>query len=262
MRIDVQKGKLILFWQEAPLMWLGFIIPALIVIPATLFMFIANRYGRLFCSSACMQGSMVELSNKIFMQLFGRTHFFVSAKEKQDSHFRTQRTRWKSQNTLKRAWLKTEALLILFGLPFLVAIASLAWFISPARILDEFLNLRFDPVHLGTIVTLTVLGMLNFLLVKDYFCRYMCYVGILQQYAGAGPLLKGAAPTADHDKRCIKCNACVDSCYMNVDPRKRITYTFDGCVSCGDCVVACEAEMGRHGEAPVLEMWVKKTPVK
>jgi polyferredoxin len=258
MRYDLETGKFVLFGFSLSIL---VSIPALIlpiVLAGGVYLLLARNYGRVFCSSACMQGTMVELSNKIYMQLLGRTRLFAPAKTRQSSHFRTRQNRFKVRSPFKRLWLKIEAVLILFGLPFLVANSALAWFVNPATIWREYTTLSFIPVHLGAIVTMTALGVLNFIFVKDGFCRYLCYVNIVQQFAGQSGDLKGASPTPNFAQDCIHCNACVDVCYMNEDPRRRRPFQFlskvDACVACGECVVACEAEMGRTGQAPVLQM--------
>jgi ferredoxin len=70
--------------------------------------------------------------------------------------------------------------------------------------------------------------------------------------------MRGASKTKDFEPNCLHCNACVDVCYMGIDPRKRVVFQYfsniDACVNCGDCVAACEAEEARHGKAPVLQL--------
>lgn len=258
MRFDLESGRFILFGSRTPLWVAGFALSLPIILIGAVYLFLARTYGRVFCSSACMQGTMVELSNKIFLQLLGRSRLTTPGYKKQTSHYRTRRTRFKVRSSLKRFWLKLEALLILFVLPFVVAVAALAWFVAPGRIWQEFSSGQFDTVHAGALVTMTVLGVLNFIVVKDGFCRYMCYVNILQQFAGQSGDLKGAGPTQNFVQDCIHCNACVDVCYMNEDPRQRRPFQFlhkvDACVACGECVTACEAELGRSGKTAVLQM--------
>lgn len=258
MRFELSPLSFILFGYTLPMWW---VIPALIVpllVLGSFYIWLSSTYGRVFCSSACMQGTMVELSNKIYLQLLGRTRLSASKRKRATSHFRTQQNRFKVRAELKRLWLKLEAILILFGLPLLVAVSSLAWFVNPAYLWQELVAGKFESVHLGALVTMTLLGVLNFVWVKDGFCRYMCYVNILQQFAGQSGDLKGAGPTQNFAQDCIHCNACADVCYMNEDPRQRRPFQFldkvDACVACGECVVACEAEMGRTGQPAVLQM--------
>jgi len=41
-----------------------------------------------------------------------------------------------------------------------------------------------------------------------------------------------------HSDDCENCNYCVDSCFLDIDPRQ--AQVFDSCINCGDCVTACD----------------------
>ena len=102
------------------------------------------------------------------------------------------------------------------------------------RIADVKMLLHFrNP----STTTLTVLGsfFLLSLVVKNFWCRYLCPYGAL-----LGLLSKLGLVGVERDaKRCIDCGKCEESCPSNIDITKRKKVTSAECIMCAECVNAC-----------------------
>jgi NAD-dependent dihydropyrimidine dehydrogenase PreA subunit len=88
----------------------------------------------------------------------------------------------------------------------------------------------------------TLAGYLNLILVKRSFCRSYCPYGRFQAaLTDAGTLnLTFLEETRD---RCLRCNACVRSCPMEIDIREGFQIE---CINCGRCIDACRGVMERR----------------
>lgn len=52
-------------------------------------------------------------------------------------------------------------------------------------------------------------------------------------------------------KECEKCNYCVTTCFIELDPRK--TEIYDSCINCGDCIDACNSLHAKKGNSGLLK---------
>ncbi|MDQ6991203.1 MAG: 4Fe-4S binding protein, partial [Mariprofundaceae bacterium] len=72
---------------------------------------------------------------------------------------------------------------------------------------------------------------------RHLVCKYMCIYRVWQHSFKTQDTLHIAYDTARLDD-CEHCNYCVDSCFLDIDPRQ--AQVFDSCINCGDCVAACD----------------------
>jgi polyferredoxin len=139
--------------------------------------------------------------------------------------------------------------------------AALHWWIDPALWRDG-----------GAIARLAALGawLGGTLLVQAHarwwswsFCRGWCPVGLY--YSVVTPRTTAFGIAFDRAAgTCVECNACDRICPVGLPPRDLLAVIerddglalarspgFHHCLSCGDCIEACEHVVGRRGLAPV-----------
>lgn len=172
-----------------------------------------------FCSWICPVGAVSEYLWKLGRMLFGRN---LAAPRLLDLPLRS-----------------LKYLLVGF---FLYAVlwtmdgqAVRAFIASPYnRVADVKMYEFFAHATSFTLKTLVFLGLCS-LLVKNFWCRYLCpYGGLLGIFSRVGP-------TAVHrnETSCIDCGKCAVACpsYLPVDKRRRVGSA--ECTGCLDCVAVC-----------------------
>jgi polyferredoxin len=73
--------------------------------------------------------------------------------------------------------------------------------------------------------------------IRHLMCKYMCIYRVWQHSFKTRDTLH-VSYDASRSEHCRSCNYCVDSCFLDIDPRQ--PEVFDSCVNCGACVVACD----------------------
>lgn len=126
----------------------------------------------------------------------------------------------------------------------IIALDLFCWFMAPAQALQSLFDGAAHPVMIITFLILTIFGYVNLIVVKRSFCRSYCPYGRFQTaLMDAGTLnLSFLEETRHH---CLRCNACVRSCPMDIDIRNGFQIE---CISCGRCIDACRSIMERRPE--------------
>lgn len=259
-RVDLAEHAVVFFGQRLPLVTLVAIIPALTVLPLGLFFLLSIKYGRLFCSWACPQGALNEAASKSHLALWGRRKPWQTRSDLRNP-VRTRRREiwWRRKD---REWwtaLVRYTVRALF-FPPLAALATVGYVFAPAKLLGMLGGMQLSEPAVLSFLLISALFYVDLLLMQEATCR-VCFFGYLQSVAAyarptgvrRNPELKGA---------CHGCSACRDSCFVGVDPRKRAfewttrtnELTFDDCISCGDCLVACDDVTSRRGVPLIMEM--------
>jgi polyferredoxin len=271
-RVDIAGRHVVLFWQPVPLVWLAVILPVLIIGPLAVFFGLATRYGRLFCSWACPQGALNEAASKGNLQVFGRQGLLPSD---QDQHFprraRRRRAWWRTQGPGRgRAVVRWVARTLI--MPPLAAFGFVSYVVAPAQLGQWLLGGVWQQPAVWAFAAFSGFIWIDMLLLREKTC-FVCFYGYLQSVASysARP---GVQRNAERVSACHGCSGCRDSCFMGVDPRKRYweyntrsnDMSFDFCVSCGDCVVACDDLTSRRGVPLIMELppsvrWPADPPV-
>jgi polyferredoxin len=195
----------------------------------TSFLLISFAFHKAFCSWLCPVGSLSEGLWKL-----GRMYL---------------RTNW----TLPR-WadlpLRSVKYLLL-GL-FLFAVAGM-----PAAALRAFLEGPYGMVadvkmlnffrYMGSTAAFTI-GALVVLsvLVKNFWCRYLCPYGALMGLASlASPVRIRRDPA-----KCIDCARCRKACPYSLPVDRTITVRSAECTACLECVAACPAKQALQASLP------------
>ena len=184
------------------------------------FLIISLAFRKAFCSWLCPIGTLSELLWKLGRKLF----------------------RW--DLTLPRwADLPLRSLkYLLLGL-FAYAVGSMsaaalsAFLSSPYGLIADVKMLHFFRFLSSTaLITLVSLALLS-LLIKNFWCRYLCPYGALM---GLVSLLSPARIRRDPDV-CIDCAKCARACPAGLPVDKLATVRSAECTGCLECVAICPA---------------------
>lgn len=221
-------------------------------------LYVAWRWGRLYCGWLCPHFSVVETINGLMRRAIGRPSLWerkpLPALEPDGTRLR--RNPW--------YWLPTLAAVL--GFAFLWAVVLLTYLLPPALVYGGLLSgtLARGPTLFILIATLAFT--IEFLFARHLFCRFGCAVGLFQSLAWMANDramvvgFDGARADACHDCN----NACDNVCPMRLRPRtlKRRMFT---CTECAQCISACgQVQAGGLGDArlaarpqPSLLRWVE-----
>lgn len=225
----------------------GFV-PAIALIVGGLF--IAWRYGRLYCGWLCPHFSVVELLNGVLRRASGKFSLW-------DRHPLppTQPNGQPVQRS--RAWWPVFALgSVMFAA--LWSITLLTYLLPPAEIWHKLLHATLTPNQARFIGFGTLAFSAEFLFARHLFCRFGCAVGLFQSLAWMAND-KGMVVAFDRGRArdCRDCHpphgsACDNACPMRLNPRdiKRMMFS---CVQCGRCLDACAQSQDEHDRTPLLE---------
>ena len=216
---------------------------------AALFLWIAWRYGRLYCGWLCPHFSVVEMINRLMRRASGRPSIWERKPlpERQPDGQRLVPNRW--------YWLPT--LLAVFGFAFLWAVVLLTYLLPPAEIYVNLLSGQLTLRQSLFIGAATLALSVEFLLARHLFCRFGCAVGLFQSLSWmANDRAMVVGFDAPRGKQCLDCNnACDNACPMRLKPRtiKRKMFT---CTECAQCISACtQVQGGDPGQS--LLRWVE-----
>ena len=227
------------------LLWRGFI-P--LFGGAALFLWLAWRFGRLYCGWLCPHFSVVEMINGLMRRASGRPSIWERKPLPQRQADGTHQ--------VPNAWYWIPTLVAVFGFAFLWAVVLLTYLLPPAEIYANLLQGELTMRQSIFIVAATVALSIEFLLARHLFCRFGCAVGLFQSLSW---MANNRAMVVGFDtkraSRCGECNnACDNVCPMRLKPRtiKRKMFT---CTECAQCISACTQVQGGEPHNSLLR-WV------
>lgn len=217
-----------------------------------LLLWIAWKWGRLFCGWLCPHFPAVEWINELVIRASGKASIRAS------EDFPVHRPNGSQRHPERGWWIL--AVLASCGLALGWAVVLLTYVLPPAEI---YANLwhgtlsRNQSMFLG-IVTLVL--SLDFLFARYLFCRYLCSVGLFQSLAW---MANARALVVGFDRRravaCRNClpdgqAACNAVCPMRLKPRSIKRHMFT-CTQCALCLEACAETQQGNSHGPLLN-WV------
>ncbi|MCF7993765.1 MAG: 4Fe-4S binding protein [Chromatiaceae bacterium] len=206
-------------------------------------LYVAWRWGRLYCGWLCPHFSVVETINGLMRRAIGRPSLWerkpLPALEPDGTRLRCNP--W--------YWLPTLAAVL--GFAFLWAVVLLTYLLPPTLVYGGLISgtLARGPTLFILIATLAFT--IEFMFARHLFCRFGCAVGLFQSLAWMANDramvvgFDGARADACHDCN----NACDNVCPMRLRPRtlKRRMFT---CTECAQCISACgQVQAGGLGDA-------------
>ncbi len=219
-----------------------------LVASAIIFLWIAWRWGRLYCGWLCPHFTVVEFINTFMRRASGKPSIWESElpQEQKDGTVAKINKWW---------WFPTIIMISLFA--FTWAILALTYLLTPSEIYSNLWQMSFTRNQTIFITAVTIGFIIEFTLARHLFCRYACAVGVFQSLAWMGN--KKAMVVGFNAKRAIECKGCDKSCEhacpMRLKPRaiKRKIFT---CTQCYECIDACERVQKPKNELPLLKMLI------
>ena len=255
-RLDLTLGHFILFGQSWTLGLDGFATGGLntpeaalqllirVFLPilggGLLFIWLARRYGRLYCGWLCPHFSVVEIINGLMRRAFGRPTIW------ERRPLPERRAGGQSIKTRSGWWIPAGVAII--GFSFLWALTLLTYLLPPKEIYSGILNGTLTRNQFTFLTVATAALFIEFTFARHLFCRFGCAVGLFQSLAWMTK--RNALVVGFDSKRAMSCrtcdNACEHACPMRLKPRgfKRAKFT---CTQCGECIRACEVVQGKSG---------------
>jgi len=228
-RIDVAAGG-ILMWDR--LVWFSdmSIIMGFWIFIASLLVMMYSLVGSVFCGWMCPQNTASEWANQLTDRLLGRRAQMM------DTSGTRMQVAVQRKSVLNYLILGT----ILLGSAMVYALIPMFYFYSPEAIWS-FVTFQSDPELAGGLhwiyMVCVFVMLVDIGVIRHLMCKYMCIYRVWQHSFKTRDTLHVSydASRSDH---CSNCNYCLDSCFLDIDPRQPAV--FDSCVNCGACVVACD----------------------
>lgn len=197
--------------------------------------------GMVFCGWACPQNTMSEWANNLTHKLLGK-HAEVSL----------------TGEAIRVAGAKNKALnWFLLGISFLgaamfFALIPLFYFYQPS-VVWSFITFQEDARLASSLhwiyAVCVVIIFIDIAMIRHFWCRYACIYRVWMHSFKTRQTLR-VAYDASRSKECDKCSYCVNSCFIDLDPRK--TDVYDSCINCGDCIDACNRMHQKQGVPGLL----------
>jgi cytochrome c oxidase accessory protein FixG len=223
---------LVIFPQELFFLWL-----LLAGLALALFFFTA-LLGRLWCGWACPQTVFTDVYAGLARRIQG----------------------WRGTTPPRRVapWRVALTHLVWLALSAVVALHLVGYFRSPYEIVAGLASGVFYPTSLGFLGAVTALTYLDFGIVRQTFCKYLCPYARFQSVLFDSDTLVVAYDAARGEPRgkrgtttgdCVDCGLCVAVCPTGIDIRRGLQLE---CVACTQCIDACDGVMRRIGRAQDL----------
>lgn len=212
------------------------------------FLFVAWRWGRIYCGWFCPHFSVVELVNRLMYRATGKPSMWEKQPlpEKQPDGSMQKPNPW--------YWLPTIISVLFFSV--LWSVSLMTYLLPPFEIYTNLLNAELTRNQSIFLIAATTAFSIEFLVTRHLFCRFGCAVGLFQSLAW---MANRRALVISFDTRrayaCKSCNnACDNACPMRLQPRT-IKRKMFSCTECGECISACSQV--QHGEQLSLLHWVQ-----
>ena len=222
------------------------LLPLLLIVVA--FLFVAWRWGRIYCGWFCPHFSVVELINNFMRRAIGKPSIWDKEPlPQQQPDGRIQKP---------NIWYLLPTLLAVLVFAVIWSVSLLTYLLPPFEIYSNILHAELTRNQSIFLLAATSAFCIEFLLARHLFCRFGCAVGLFQSLAWmANRRAMVIAFNRNNAQACKRCNnACDNACPMRLQPRtiKRRMFT---CTECGECISACTQVQGGDIQQSLLH-WV------
>jgi cytochrome c oxidase accessory protein FixG len=230
--LDVPHRKfhvlgLVIFPQELYFLWL--IVAGL---GLGLFFFTA-LFGRVWCGWACPQTVFTDLFAGIARRIEG----------------------WRGRKRPARVapWRRGAAHAVFVLASLAIGFHLVGYFRSPYELLPALAGGRVSGPAAGFLAAASVLAYLDFVFLRQTFCKYLCPYARLQSVLFDRDTLVVAYDPARGEPRgkrgraagdCVDCGLCVAVCPTGIDIRRGLQLE---CIACTQCIDACDGVMQKLG---------------
>lgn len=243
--IDAFKSGGIGSMEMALNMGLRFFLPLALIVGVGIW--VAWKWGRLYCGWLCPHFSVVETINHFMRKASGKLSIWdkeaLPEDQEDGTHIPVEKKWW---------WLTG---LIILGFSFTWAVVLLTYLLPPREIYGNLINASLTRNQALFIGVATFLFIIEFSVARHLFCRFGCVIGLAQSLVWMGNK-KALVVGFDRARsaQCGECDAsCEHACPMRLKPRtiKRKMFT---CTQCMQCVEACEKVHENDPRPPLLHM--------
>lgn len=243
-RIDVSSGFVVLDRQ----IWFSefHIVFGLWLAIACCLVMLYSTLGNVFCGWACPQNTFSTWANAITKKHLGKRAVIDWDNEKA-----AQLASGKN-NALN--WILLSTKLVVASM--FLALVPMLYFYPPGAVWS-FITFQSDVRLAGSLhwiyTVFTFIILVNLAVVRHFICRYMCIYRMWQFLFRTRDTLH-IVYDEGRSQECAKCNFCVTTCSVDIDPRR--TQTYDSCINCGECITACESLHEKKGLKGLLRFAV------
>ena len=239
-RIDPENGALVVLgWQ----IWFAdfFLISGLWIMIASALVALYSIAGTVFCGWACPQNTVAEWANHMTHKLLGkRAEVSLTGEAPKVAAAKNKALNW------------TLLALSFIGAAMFFALLPLLYFYPP-DVIWSFMTLRTDTRLAGSLYWIysvwVMMILLDIAVLRHFWCRFACVYRVWQHSFKTKETLHVLYDASRADE-CAKCNYCVTTCFIELDPRK--TEIYDSCINCGDCIDACNNLHAKKGGIGLL----------
>jgi cytochrome c oxidase accessory protein FixG len=218
---------LVIFPQELFFLWL------LLIGAAFALFFFTALLGRLWCGWGCPQTVFSDVYAGVARRIQG----------------------WKGSTAPRHValWRIVATHVVWLLLSAVVGLHLVGYFRSPYEILAGIGSGVVYPTSLSFLGAATALSYLDFALVRQAFCKYLCPYARFQSVLFDRDTLVVAYDALRGEPRgkrgrttgdCVDCGLCVAVCPTGIDIRKGLQLE---CIACTQCIDACDGVMQRIG---------------
>lgn len=241
-RIDLSSGFVIFNKQ----IWFSdfFIVFGFWLAAACSLILLYSSMGTVFCGWACPQNTTSTWANQLTSRLLGKRALLNWGDDTKQVKLSSGKNHWQN-------WLSLGIRLTLIAM--MLAMIPMLYFLPPGAVWS-FITLQPDERFTASLywiyAVFAFLTLTNIALIRHYVCRYMCIYRMWQFLFKTRDTLH-IEYDASRGDACAKCNFCVTSCPVEIDPRN--TATFDSCTNCGECISACDSLYEKQGQKGLLQ---------
>ena len=239
-RIDPENGAfVVLGWQ----IWFAdfFLVTGLWIMLASALVALYSVAGTVFCGWACPQNTLSEWANHMTHKLLGkRAEVSLTGEAPKVAAAKNKILNW---SLLGLSFLSAAMLFAL--LPLL--------YFYPPDVVWSFITVREDARLAGSLYWIysvwVLIILLDIAVLRHFWCRFACVYKVWQHSFKTKETLHVVYDSSRSDE-CAKCNYCVTTCFIDLDPRR--TEVYDSCINCGDCIDACNNLQAKKGMGGLL----------
>ncbi len=240
LRIDPEAGAFVVVDRQ---IWFSdfFLMSGLWITLASGLVLLYSSAGTVFCGWVCPQNILSEWANNLTHRLLGkRAEVSLSGEAPRVA---AAKNKWVNWAVLGIVFLATAMFFALIPL----------FYFYPPEMVWHFMTLQPDA-HLARSLywiyaVCTLILFVDIAVIRHFWCRFSCIYRVWQHTFKTKHTLH-VAYDASRAGECAKCNYCVTSCFINLDPRK--TDVYDSCINCGECIDACNRLHAKQGTQGLL----------
>ncbi|MDX8400353.1 MAG: 4Fe-4S dicluster domain-containing protein [Gallionellaceae bacterium] len=240
-RIDPEMGAFVILDRQV---WFSdfFLMTGLWIFLASCLVMLYSTVGTVFCGWVCPQNTLAEWANNLTYKLLGkRAEVSLSGAAPIVAAGKNRTLNW-------------IILTVAFALAAMFFALIPLFYFYPPSLVWSFVTWQEDARLAGSLhwiyAICSLIIFLDITLIRHFWCRFSCIYRVWQHSFKTKQTLH-VSYDSDRADECSKCNYCVTTCFIELDPKK--TAIYDSCINCGDCIDACNQLQSKLGKPGLLQ---------